>query len=307
MYTNPSLIPSVQVGAGIPLQSTSAAVIPSAIPQAGLAPGQIGSVAQSGIPIQSVAPVQSIAQTQSMQTVQSGSLLQVPPGTMVPVQVGNSIVQVPTQPVATQQVTTQSIQVPVQSTYQTTSYQPTVENQYIPDDPNTVPAPQYGQTQTPTLKTLQPRIIRNQLPPQHKTVTLPAKIVTTRLPPIGPPPTPELNLNIPPPALPPMETVESVVLPQPVQQVQTYQSVQQVPVQSIQQVPVQSIQQVPVQSIQQVPVQSVLVSQPVQVPIQSVVVPQYQTTSVPLPNYQTAPIVPPSQPRYGSTSVVAHY
>ena len=301
MYTNPSLIPSVQVGAGIPLQSTSAAVIPSAIPQAGLVPGQIGSVAQSGIPIQSVAPVQSIAQTQSMQTVQSGSLLQVPPGTMVPVQVGNSIVQVPTQPVATQQVTTQSIQVPVQPTYQTTSvqptyqinsvqptyqttsYQPSVENQYIPDDPNTVPAPQYGQTQTPTLKTLKPRIIRNQLPPQHKTVTLPAKIVTTRLPPIGPPPTPELNLNIPPPALPPMETVESVVLPQPVQQVQTYQSVQQVPV------------------------QSVLVSQPVQVPIQSVVVPQYQTTSVPLPNYQTAPIVPPSQPRYGSTSVVAHY
>ena len=72
MYANPSTIPSVQVGAGFPLQSTSA------MPQA---------------------PMQS-----NMAPVQTGSIMGVPPGTLVPVQVGNSIVQVPTQPVQTQTV-----------------------------------------------------------------------------------------------------------------------------------------------------------------------------------------------------------
>lgn len=252
--TTNSVIPSVQVGAGIPLQSTSAVGYPSAIPQPSLLPVQGGAIAQSAMQQSNMAPVQS------------GSIMQVPPGTMVPVQAGGSIVMVPTQPVATQ-----SVQMSVQPQYQTTSYQPQVETTYqtqVETEPQLPyePAPSYGQTTTPQLKTLQPKIVRNQLPPQHKTVTLPAKIVTTRLPPIGPPPTPELNLQ-----LPPAQTIQSVVVPEPVQ---------------------------PVQSVQ-----TVMVPQPV--PIQSVVVPQYQTLSV--PTMQTASLVQPSAPKYGSTSVIAQY
>ena len=252
--TTNSVIPSVQVGAGIPLQSTSAVGYPSAIPQPSLLPVQGGAIAQSAMQQSNMAPVQS------------GSIMQVPPGTMVPVQAGGSIVMVPTQPVATQ-----SVQMSVQPQYQTTSYQPQVETTYqtqVETEPQLPyePAPSYGQTTTPQLKTLQPRIVRNQLPPQHKTVTLPAKIVTTRLPPIGPPPTPELNLQ-----LPPAQTIQSVVVPEPVQ---------------------------PVQSVQ-----TVMVPQPV--PIQSVVVPQYQTLSV--PTMQTASLVQPSAPKYGSTSIIAQY
>ena len=254
--TTNSVIPSVQVGAGIPLQSTSAVGYPSAIPQPSLLPVQGGAIAQSAMQQSNMAPVQS------------GSLMQVPPGTMVPVQAGGSIVMVPTQPVATQ-----SVQMSVQPQYQTTSYQPQVETTYqtqVEAEPQLPyePAPQYGQTTTPMLKTLQPKIVRNQLPPQHKTVTLPAKIVTTRLPPIGPPPTPELNLQLPPPTLPPAQTIQSVVVPEPVQTVQ-----------------------------------SVMIPQPM--PIQQVVVPQYQTLSVPA--MQTASFVQPSAPKYGSTSVIAQY
>lgn len=261
--TTNSVIPSVQVGAGIPLQSTSAVGsvgYPSAIPQPSLLPVQGGAIAQSAMQQSNMAPVQS------------GSIMQVPPGTMVPVQAGGSIVMVPTQPVATQ-----SVQMSVQPQYQTTSYQPQVQTTTYQTQVETEPqlpyepAPSYGQTTTPQLKTLEPRIIRNQLPPQHKTVTLPAKIVTTRLPPIGPPPTPELNLQLPPPTLPPAQTIQSVVVPEPVQ---------------------------PVQSVQ-----TVMVPQPV--PIQSVVVPQYQTLSV--PTMQTASLVQPSAPKYGSTSVIAQY
>ena len=258
--TTNSVIPSVQVGAGIPFQSTSAVPYQSAIPQPSLLPVQGGAIAQSAMQQSNMAPVQS------------GSIMQVPPGTMVPVQAGGSIVMVPTQPVATQ-----SVQMSVQPQYQTTSYQPQVQTTTYQTQVETEPqlpyepAPSYGQTTTPQLKTLQPKVIRNQLPPQHKTVTLPAKIVTTRLPPIGPPPTPELNLQLPPPTLPPAQTIQSVVVPEPVQ---------------------------PVQSVQ-----TVMVPQPV--PIQSVVVPQYQTLSV--PTMQTASLVQPSAPKYGSTSVIAQY
>ena len=60
------MIPSVQEGAGVPFQSTSA------MPQA-------------------------VVQT----PVQSGSLMGVPSGTLVPVQLENRIVHVPTQPMQT--------------------------------------------------------------------------------------------------------------------------------------------------------------------------------------------------------------
>ena len=251
---NNTMIPSVQVGAGIPLQSTQMSMAQSALPQQ--------SVAQSAV-------------QQNMAPVQSGSILQLPPGSMVPVQAGNSIVYVPTQPIATQQV---SVQPQVQ--YQTQTYQAPVETQYEqvqsqfdPSTANLQEAPQYGNTTTPQLKTLQPRIVRNELPPQYKRVVLPAKVITTRLPPIGPPPTPELNFQLPPPA----ETYQSVTVPQPIQTVQSVMVPQ------------------PVQTVQ-----SVMMPMSVQAP-------QYQTASVPMPAYQTASIPQLSQPNFGTTSVTAQY
>ena len=247
---NNTMIPSVQVGAGIPLQSTQMSMAQSALPQQ--------SVAQSAV-------------QQNMAPVQAGSILQLPPGSMVPVQAGNSIVYVPTQPIATQQV---SVQPQVQ--YQTQTYQApveTVQSQFDPSTANLQEAPQYGNTTTPQLKTLQPRIVRNELPPQYKRVVLPAKVITTRLPPIGPPPTPELNFQLPPPA----ETYQSVTVPQPVQTVQSVMVPQ------------------PVQTFQ-----SVMMPMSVQAP-------QYQTASVPMPAYQTASIPQLSQPNFGTTSVTAQY
>ena len=248
---NNTMIPSVQVGAGIPLQSTQMSMAQSALPQQ--------SVAQSAV-------------QQNMAPVQAGSILQLPPGSMVPVQAGNSIVYVPTQPIATQQV---SVQPQVQ--YQTQTYQAPVEtqvqSQFDPSTANLQEAPQYGNTTTPQLKTLQPRIVRNELPPQYKRVVLPAKVITTRLPPIGPPPTPELNFQLPPPA----ETYQSVTVPQPVQTVQSVVVPQ------------------PVQTVQ-----SVMMPMSVQAP-------QYQTASVPMPAYQTASIPQLSQPNFGTTSVTAQY
>ncbi len=247
---NNTMIPSVQVGAGIPLQSTQMSMAQSALPQQ--------SVAQSAV-------------QQNMAPVQAGSILQLPPGSMVPVQAGNSIVYVPTQPIATQQVSAQP-----QVQYQTQTYQApveTVQSQFDPSTANLQEAPQYGNTTTPQLKTLQPRIVRNELPPQYKRVVLPAKVITTRLPPIGPPPTPELNFQLPPPA----ETYQSVTVPQPVQTVQSVMVPQ------------------PVQTVQ-----SVMMPMSVQAP-------QYQTASVPMPAYQTASIPQLSQPNFGTTSVTAQY
>ena len=247
---NNTMIPSVQVGAGIPLQSTQMSMAQSALPQQ--------SVAQSAV-------------QQNMAPVQAGSILQLPPGSMVPVQAGNSIVYVPTQPIATQQV---SVQPQVQ--YQTQTYQApveTVQSQFDPSTANLQEAPQYGNTTTPQLKTLQPRIVRNELPPQYKRVVLPAKVITTRLSPIGPPPTPELNFQLPPPA----ETYQSVTVPQPIQTVQSVMVPQ------------------PVQTVQ-----SVMMPMSVQAP-------QYQTASVPMPAYQTASIPQLSQPNFGTTSVTAQY
>ena len=272
MLANNTMIPSVQVGAGIPLQSGAMSTVQSVYPQQNLAPLQA-----SLTPVQAGSVVQSTVQ-QNMAPVQPGSLLQLPPGSMVPVQAGNSIVYVPTQPVATQASTVNmSVQQPVQyQTYQTQSYhpEPVVEQQAFPQLENVTEAPEFGSTTTPQLRTLQPRIVRNELPPQYKQVTLPAKIVTTRLPPIGPPPTPELNFQLPPP---PVETVQSVAYTQPVQQVQSVMIPQ------------------PVQQVQ-----SVMVPQ-------SIMVPQYQTASVPAPAYATSSIPQMSAPKFGTTSVVAQY
>jgi hypothetical protein len=263
MLADNTLMPSVQVGAGIPLQSTAMSTVQNSYALQNMAPLQ-ASLTQ----VQAGSIAQSTAQ-QNMAPFQPGSLTQLPPGSMVPVQAGNSIVYVPTQPVAAQASTVNmTVQQPVQ--YQTQSVQylksePVVEQQAFPQLENVTEAPEYGSTTTPQLKTLQPRIVKNELPPQYKQVTLPAKVITTRLPPIGPPPTPELNFQLPPP---PVETVQYT---QPVEQVQ-----------------------------------SVMIPQPVQ-QVQSVMVPQYQIASVPAPAYQTSSIPQMAAPKFGTTSVVAQY
>ena len=222
MYANPSTIPSVQVGAGFPLQSTSA--IPQAPMQSNLAP------------------------------VQTGSIMSVPPGTLVPVQVGNNIVQVPTQPVQTQTV---HMSIQPQPQYQTISV-PVTSTVEAPVDlpPNVVPAPQYGQATTPSLKTLPARIIKKELPPQFKQRMLPAKVVTQRLPPIGPPATPE---------------------PTPVQSVPVYEPPRQSIV--VQQVPTSTVL-VPVVQAPQYQTVSVPVSTIQTAPIAQPSVANYGTTSV---------------------------
>ena len=222
MYANPSTIPSVQVGAGFPLQSTSA------MPQA---------------------PMQS-----NMAPFQTGSIMGVPPGTLVPVQVGNNIVQVPTQPVQTQTV---HMSIQPQPQYQTISV-PVTSTVEAPVDlpPNVVPAPQYGQATTPSLKTLPARIIKKELPPQYKQKMLPAKVVTQRLPPIGPPATPE---------------------PTPVQSVPVYEPPRQSIV--VQQVPTSTVL-VPVVQAPQYQTVSVPVSTIQTAPIAQPSVANYGTTSV---------------------------
>ncbi len=56
----------------------------------------------------------------------------------------------------------------------------------FPAQPGQLP-PEAFQSQTPTVRTLPPKIVKNTLPPQYKTNTLPPKVVTTRLQPIFPP------------------------------------------------------------------------------------------------------------------------
>ena len=56
----------------------------------------------------------------------------------------------------------------------------------FPAQPGQLPREAY-QSQTPTVRTLPPKIVKNTLPPQYKTQNLPPKVVTTRLQPIFPP------------------------------------------------------------------------------------------------------------------------
>ena len=56
----------------------------------------------------------------------------------------------------------------------------------FPAQPGQLP-PEAYQSQTPTVRTLPPKVVKNTLPPQYKTQNLPPKVVTTRLQPIFPP------------------------------------------------------------------------------------------------------------------------
>lgn len=195
MYGNTSAIPSIQMGAGVPLTSSAP------------------TYAQSSFQGSAISP--------NMAPVQVGSIMQVPPGTMVPVKVGGSIVHVPTQPVQqAPQYQVHSVPVPTQT------------QEYVPPMENIFPAPQYQHLNAPTIKTLPPKIVRNNLPPQHKQVMLPPKIVQQRLPPLGPLPTPQLNIPqmappvpVPAPMPVPVQPIQSVMVPQQIPTVQ-------VPVQS---------------------------------------------------------------------------
>ena len=198
MYGSTSAIPSIQMGAGVPLTSSAP------------------TYAQSSFQGSAISP--------NMAPVQVGSIMQVPPGTMVPVKVGGSIVHVPTQPVQ-QAPQYQVHSVPI----------PTETQEYVPPMENIFPAPQYQHLNAPTIKTLPPKIVRNNLPPQHKQVMLPPKIVQQRLPPLGPLPTPQLNIPqmappvpVPAPMPVPVQPIQSVMVPQQIPTIQV-----PVPVQSI--------------------------------------------------------------------------
>ena len=198
----------------------------------------------------------------SMNPLEAGSIVGLPPGSVIPVNVNGSIVPVKTVPAPAQRVIqTQTIQVPQQTVVR--------QSIAVPETTTTTTATtSVGSVPTPTLRTLAPKIVRNQLPPKYNTVTLPAKVVSTRLPPLGPPPTPA-NLSIPAEA-----PVTSIAVPAPTKTL------------------VKSV--APAQTI----VQSVTPVTPV-APVQSVVVP---TTSVvksiamPATTVQTVPLSIPQYP-----------
>ena len=148
-------------------------------------------------------PTSSVVQTQTL-----------PVTTSTNVQLGSTVNSTIPLPPTTVPFSTQSIQVPTQSTF--------VQNQTVDLTSSGPQSPP-----TPTVRTLPPRIVKNQLPPKYNTVTLPPKVVQTRLTPIGPPPTPQLSLPTPPVVtLPPTTSTQSVTLPPPVQSVSLPTTVQ---------------------------------------------------------------------------------
>lgn len=159
----------------------------------------------NGLPSGSIIP----GEQAKVNPVQAGSIVGLPVGSIVHVNVNGSLVPVKTVPAPMASTTMQTQTVPLPSppvaTYQTQSVQ---VPQYIPTGSVNVTGSVQGNP-TPTIKTLPPRIVKNELPAKYNTVTLPPKIVTTRLSPILPPPTPQLSIPSPP--------VQSLTVPQTVQ------------------------------------------------------------------------------------------
>ena len=138
-----------------------------------IASAQAPVLGTTSIPTASIVPGGGIA----MEPVRQGSLIAVPPGTTVPVNVNGSIVHVKTVPAP-----------------QTASVR--VSN----------PVPKGSNLgNVPSIITLPPKYIKTQLPPKYNTETLPEKIIQQKLPPLGPPTLPP-KLSIP---------TQSVVVPQP--------------------------------------------------------------------------------------------
>ena len=162
-----------------------------------LASAQAPVLGTTSIPTASIVPGGGIA----MEPVRQGSLIAVPPGTTVPVNVNGSIVHVKTVPAP-----------------QTASVR--VSN----------PVPKGNNLgNVPTIITLPPKYIKTQLPPKYNTETLPEKIIQQKLPPLGPPAlAPKLSIPtqsvvvpstqsvvVPPPQPVVVPSTQSVVVPPP--------------------------------------------------------------------------------------------
>jgi len=216
----------------------------------------------NGLPAGSIIP----GDEAKINPVEAGSIVGLPVGSIVHINVNGSLVPVKTVPAPMASTTVQqTVPLPppaVTSTYQTQSVQ---VPQFAANESVQVTGNVQGNP-TPTIKTLPPRIVKNELPAKYNTVTLPPKVVTTRLSPILPPPTPKLSIPTPPAqsvTLPQTAVHSSVTLPPPVQSVAAPQTIQT------------SIPLPPPQSVTLPP------------PVQSVAVPQTIQTSIPLPPPQS--------------------
>ena len=253
----------------------------------------------TGVPTVSVIP----AETANANPVKAGSIVGLPVGSLVHVNVGGNLVPVRTVPAPMTSVQT-SVQVP---TYATTS----VPVQTMTSVVQTAPA---EGNPTPTVRTLPARIVRNQLAPKYNTVTLPARVVQTRLPPILPPPTPQLSIQaptvqtvpLPPPTMPTTFSTQSITVP-PVQSMAVPNTVQSVTYPTT----VQSVVRAPVTA----PTQTLSLQAPITTTTTSILPTttttygtasvgqnvQFGTASVPM-TYATAS-APVTTTTYGTTSV----
>lgn len=216
----------------------------------------------SAYPTGSIIP----AETANANPVTAGSIVGLPVGSLVHVNVNGNLVPVRTVPAPMTNVQT-SVQVPA---YTTAS---------VPVQTSVIQTAPAEGNPTPTVRTLPARIVRNQLAPKYNTVTLPAKVVQTRLAPILPPPTPQLSIPTPP--------VQSTILPPPMP---TTFSTQSITVPPVQQVTVPNT----LQSVTLPPRVSSVVRPPVTVPT--------QTLSVQAP-LATTSIMPTTTTTYGTASV----
>lgn len=209
------------------------------------------------------------AETANANPVTAGSIVGLPVGSLVHVNVNGNLVPVRTVPAPMANVQT-SIKVP---TYATTSVPVQATTSIVQ-----TAAPEGNPT--PTVRTLPPKIVRNQLAPKYNTVTLPAKVVQTRLAPILPPPTPQLSIQAPP--------VQNITLPPPT--MPTTFSTQSINVPPIQSVTVPNT----LQSVTLPPRVSSVVRPPVTVPT--------QTLSVQAP-ITTTSVMPTTTTTYGTASI----
>ena len=211
------------------------------------------------------------AETANANPVTAGSIVGLPVGSLVHVNVNGNLVPVRTVPAPMTSAQT-SVQVPA---YTTTSVPVQTMTSVIQN------APAEGNP-TPTVRTLPAKIVRNQLAPKYNTVTLPAKVVQTRLAPILPPPTPQLSIQAPP--------VQTVPLPPP--PMPTTFATQSITVPPVQSVTVPNT----LQSVTLPPTVQSVVRSPLTAPTQTLSVQAPVTTT-------TTSILPTTTTTYGTASV----
>ena len=223
------------------------------------------SLMTTGLTTGSIIP----AEQANANPVTAGSIVGLPVGSLVHVNVNGNLVPVRTVPAPMTNAQT-SVQLPA---YTTTSVPVQTTTSVVQ-----TAAPEGNPT--PTVRTLPPRIVRNQLAPKYNTVTLPPKVVQTRLAPILPPPTPQLSFQAPP--------VQTVALPPPT--LPTTFSTQSITVPPVQSVTVPNA----LQSVTLPTKVSSVVRPPVTVPT--------QTLSVQAP-VTTTSILPTTTTTYGTASI----